>query len=34
LEREKEGQIELQTSPDFIEGATAMLTRRQPNFGS
>jgi enoyl-CoA hydratase/carnithine racemase len=34
LEREKVGQIELQTSPDFIEGVTAMLTRRQPSFGS
>lgn len=32
LEREKVGQIELQTSPDFIEGATAMLTCRQPHF--
>jgi enoyl-CoA hydratase len=34
LERETVGQIELQTTSDFIEGATAMLTRRQPNFGS
>jgi enoyl-CoA hydratase len=34
LERETVGQIELQTSRDFIEGATAMLTRRQPVFES
>jgi enoyl-CoA hydratase/carnithine racemase len=34
LERETVGQIELQATPDFFEGATAMLTRRKPNFGS
>jgi enoyl-CoA hydratase len=34
LERETAGQIELQATPDFFEGATAMLTRRKPNFGS
>lgn len=32
LAREKAGQTELLTSPDFIEGMTAMLTRRPPNF--
>lgn len=30
--REKDGQIELLTSADFLEGMTAMLTRRAPNF--
>ncbi|MCW2560095.1 MAG: putative enoyl-CoA hydratase paaG [Mycobacterium sp.] len=34
LERETVGQIELMSTTDFIEGATAVLTRRQPNFGS
>jgi enoyl-CoA hydratase/carnithine racemase len=34
LERETVGQIELQATPDFFEGATAMLTRRKPSFGS
>lgn len=34
LEREKIGQIELHNSADFIEGAAAMLTHRQPNFAS
>ncbi|MCX5044002.1 enoyl-CoA hydratase [Aldersonia sp. NBC_00410] len=33
LEREKEGQIELLSSADFIEGVTAMLTKRKPVFG-
>lgn len=32
LAREKDGQIELLTSADFLEGMTAMLTRRAPNF--
>ncbi|MFI1234731.1 hypothetical protein [Nocardia salmonicida] len=32
LAREKDGQIELLTSADFLEGMTAMLTRRTPNF--
>ncbi|MFC4127959.1 enoyl-CoA hydratase-related protein [Nocardia rhizosphaerae] len=32
LAREKEGQVELLTSADFLEGMTAMLTRRAPNF--
>ncbi|MFD6454945.1 enoyl-CoA hydratase-related protein [Nocardia sp. NPDC060220] len=32
LTREKDGQIELLTSADFLEGMTAMLTRRAPNF--
>ncbi|MFE9788342.1 hypothetical protein ACFYO7_23475 [Nocardia salmonicida] len=31
LAREKDGQIELLTSADFLEGMTAMLTRRAPN---
>jgi enoyl-CoA hydratase len=34
LERETVGQIELLATPDFFEGATAMLTRRKPNFGA
>ncbi|MBC7301444.1 MAG: enoyl-CoA hydratase/isomerase family protein [Nocardia sp.] len=32
LAREKTGQVELLTSADFLEGMTAMLTRRAPNF--
>ncbi|GAD86622.1 enoyl-CoA hydratase-related protein [Nocardia asteroides] len=32
LAREKTGQIELLTSADFLEGMTAMLTRRAPKF--
>jgi enoyl-CoA hydratase/carnithine racemase len=34
LERETVGQTELLTTSDFFERTTAMLTRRQPNFGS
>jgi enoyl-CoA hydratase len=34
LERETVGQIELLATPDFFEGAAAMLTRRTPSFGS
>jgi enoyl-CoA hydratase/carnithine racemase len=33
LDREKEGQVELLSSADFIEGVTAMLTKRKPVFG-
>ncbi|MQY24890.1 enoyl-CoA hydratase-related protein [Nocardia aurantia] len=33
LAAEKKGQAELLTSPDFAEGATAMLTKRKPVFG-
>ncbi|MFC9892530.1 enoyl-CoA hydratase [Nocardia sp. NPDC127579] len=33
LAAEKAGQTELLQSPDFFEGATAMLTKRQPVFG-
>lgn len=33
LAAEKSGQTELLTSPDFLEGATAMLTKRKPVFG-
>ncbi|MFE3546355.1 enoyl-CoA hydratase [Nocardia sp. NPDC059177] len=32
LAREKAGQSELLVSPDFLEGMTAMLTRRAPRF--
>lgn len=32
LTREKDGQVELLTSADFLEGMTAMLTRRAPHF--
>ncbi|MGY0498590.1 enoyl-CoA hydratase-related protein [Nocardia sp. FBN12] len=32
LAQEKAGQVELLTSADFLEGMTAMLTRRAPNF--
>ncbi|WP_336082023.1 enoyl-CoA hydratase [Nocardia sp. SSK8] len=32
LDREKKGQSELLVSPDFLEGMTAMLTRRPPRF--
>ncbi|MEU7142827.1 enoyl-CoA hydratase-related protein [Nocardia sp. NPDC046473] len=32
LAAEKSGQTELLTSPDFLEGATAMLTKRKPVF--
>ncbi|MFI6997611.1 enoyl-CoA hydratase-related protein [Nocardia sp. NPDC050175] len=32
LAAEKSGQAELLTSPDFLEGATAMLTKRKPVF--
>ncbi|RZL84579.1 MAG: enoyl-CoA hydratase [Rhodococcus sp. (in: high G+C Gram-positive bacteria)] len=34
LDREKTGQAELLRSPDFLEGVTAMLTKRPPNFGA
>ena len=34
LELEKAGQMELLTSADFIEGVTAKLTKREPNFGA
>ncbi|MCV7086775.1 enoyl-CoA hydratase-related protein [Mycolicibacter hiberniae] len=33
LAREKAGQVELLTSPDFFEGATAMLQKRKAVFG-
>lgn len=33
LAAEKSGQTELLQSPDFVEGATAMLTKRKPVFG-
>ncbi|MFQ6324687.1 enoyl-CoA hydratase-related protein [Nocardia sp. CWNU-33] len=33
LAAEKSGQTELLQSPDFFEGATAMLTKRKPVFG-
>ncbi|WP_280353412.1 enoyl-CoA hydratase-related protein, partial [Nocardia abscessus] len=32
LAAEKAGQTELLRSPDFVEGATAMLTKRKPVF--
>lgn len=32
LGREREGQLSLLTSPDFIEGITAFQQRRKPNF--
>ncbi|MCQ4120170.1 enoyl-CoA hydratase [Rhodococcus tibetensis] len=32
LEREKEGQAELLQAPDFVEGVTAMLGKRQARF--
>jgi enoyl-CoA hydratase len=34
LEREKVGQSELLTSPDFQEGAMAMLQKRPAKFGA
>jgi enoyl-CoA hydratase len=34
MQREKVGQIELLGSPDFAEGIVAMLTRREPKFGT
>ncbi|WP_280505835.1 enoyl-CoA hydratase-related protein, partial [Nocardia farcinica] len=33
LAAEKTGQVELLQSPDFLEGATAMLSKRKPVFG-
>jgi len=32
LAREREGQLSLLTSPDFIEGITAFQQRRAPKF--
>ncbi len=34
LDREKAGQAELLQAPDFVEGVTAMLTKRAPSFRS
>jgi enoyl-CoA hydratase/carnithine racemase len=34
LSREHEGQTELLTSSDFVEGVSAMLGKRKPQFGS
>ncbi|MFC9765439.1 enoyl-CoA hydratase [Rhodococcus jostii] len=34
LDREKAGQTELLQGPDFVEGVTAMLAKRTPNFPS
>ncbi|MDI9952724.1 enoyl-CoA hydratase [Rhodococcus sp. IEGM 1305] len=34
LDREKAGQAELLQAPDFVEGVTAMLAKRAPNFRS
>ncbi|WP_172650390.1 enoyl-CoA hydratase [Rhodococcus opacus] len=34
LHREKAGQAELLQAPDFVEGVTAMLAKRAPNFRS